>query len=138
MAKEFEDADRLMFICKNTGQRLSDNSAAGDTPRSDYASFKHQLIELDNLMTRVIGYGQDAVNYALTEYRLTGVDVAAEYTQLRNAVRALHEWIGTAIPTGMALTETDANDNSVPLMFTTAQTDGYRTNFAAVSALIIT
>jgi hypothetical protein len=70
--------------------------------------------------------------YAQAQYGNPSLDIAAEFTAMRNAAITLRDWIFNNFPrdagTGAALVSTYAQDGTASeLTFTSAQTAGFRT-----------
>lgn len=129
-------ANRLKFLA----QQLRDASAAGATGRAAYLNLQARLSEgITRWATLAAVPGLAA--YAQAQYGNASLDIAAEFTAMRNAAITLRDWIHTNFPkdagSGAALVYT-YTQQGVPseLTFSIGQTAGFRTQADAFAATV--
>jgi hypothetical protein len=129
------EVDRQAGGIKAAAQQQHDRSNAGTLNMDEVRRFFDYLVQTNVLFTQasaVTGIG----TYLNTEKQGTVADPVAEFTGMRNAVVATLNWLRTNVPQGAFnsqnyklafLFPTDNVTQSSPLVFTAAQTAGYRT-----------
>lgn len=136
LAEASSIATRLKFLASS----LRAASAAGVTGRTAYLNLQARLAEgITKWASLAATPGLAA--YAQAQYGNPGLDIAAEFTTMRNAAITLRDWVHTNFPkdagSGAALVYTYTQDG-VPteLTFTSAVTAGFRTQADAFTATI--
>jgi hypothetical protein len=125
---------------KSLTQTIITDSLAGDVPRRTFVDLQRRLqaaITAWNNAAAVPGI----VQYARDQYDNQTIDIAAEFIAMRSAAESLRDWIFNNIPTdptdGAVRLETISQFGVfTPIMVTTAQSAGFRTEANAFVATI--
>lgn len=110
-------------------QTLRNQSAAGDTNRSDYTNLQRSItVSLQQWDQAAAVPGLSA--YAQSQYNDGTLDIAAEYTAMRASAVALRQWVFDNIPkqgSSPLLYTIDLEGALTNMTVTPAQTAGFRT-----------
>lgn len=140
LANSLDTASAIANKLKSFIQQMRTASAAGPTGRQGYLTLQARLSEALTSWQQISGVSGIGA-YAQAQYGNGSLDIAAEFTAMRNAATALRDWINTNFPrdagTGAVLVHTYTLAG-VPteLTFTTAQTAGFRTAADAFTATV--
>lgn len=131
LAEALSIASAIATKAKGQVQALRNASAAGLTGRHAYLSLQARLSEA------IVRWAELAATpglgpYAQAQYGNASLDIAAEFTAMRNAAIVLRDWVHNNFPkdsgTGAALVYSYTQDGTpTELTFTSAQTAGFRT-----------
>jgi hypothetical protein len=140
LATALGDAASLANGLKSTAQSLIASSAVGPTQRVVYLRFMGALaraIARWQTIAAMPGIGA----YAQAQFGSGSLDVAAEFSAMRNAAIALRDWISANFPkdagSGAQIAQVWNPDGSVTnLTFTSAQLAQFRTEAASFVATI--
>lgn len=119
---------------KGAVQQLNNQSAAGNTPVRAYVDMinsVHTWITAWDSVSGTAGLAQ----YARDQYDNQGLDIVAEFTNMRAAAIGLRDWIFTNVPKdgdNIPLLQTLSADGTLSdRTLTPAQTTGFRTEAQA-------
>jgi hypothetical protein len=138
-----EALDQIVGTAIDLKRRITtirDLSAAGDTARFTYIRLLQTIKESVDIWDKAASTpGID--QYAKDQFSDPGLDIVAEYTAMKNAAVSLQNWIFTALPTdagsgAVLLNTVNVNGELGELTFTSAQTQGFRTEADAFIATI--
>jgi hypothetical protein len=141
LAQALSLASTLGTKLKSQTQLLRAASAAGPTGRMAYITLQarlHEAITTWATLASTPGIGA----YAQEQYGNGTLDIAAEFTAMRNAAITLRDWIGANFPkdatSGAWLVHSYDTTSAVPteLTFTSAVTAQFRTNADAFTATV--
>lgn len=140
LASALATLNEAIEVARDTAAAASARSAADTSPRQYYVpvirTFE-QVITQMNALANTQGLAQ----YAQNQYANAGLNIAAEFTAVRNALVSLNDWIKAAFPkdpnTGRYVIKgTDAEGSEEALVFTAAELAGFRTRVATFLATI--
>ena len=132
--------NRTALTTQRQVQQLRNDSAAGDTIRQRYIDLQRTLDQAIKEWNKAASVpGIEA--YARDQLQNQTLDLATEFSAMVTAATNLRDWINTNFPrdatTGAVLLKTvDTAGTETPLVFTTAQTAGFRTQADAFIATV--
>lgn len=132
----WSDFRALALTVKRKTTQLRDLSAAGTTDRVLYVKLRGIL---DNAVTQwaaILAETSGLQAYARDQLEDQSLDLSAEYTAMRNAAIALRDWLDANIPTGAGGAVLERQIDDTPLVFTSGQTAGFRTEADTLIATI--
>lgn len=137
LADGLAESRRLARNIKNRSQSLHDQSAVGDISARGIAIYADEMKQIDdrlNVLRQIPGMQQ----YARDQYNNQSLDIATEFTTMRNTLQTTITWIVTNLPQGARWLEQEefVADRLVERMLNSTQTAGLRTELLALIATI--
>ena len=140
LVQTFTEANQTALRIKERTQDLRDRSAVGDLDRRFIFSHHQKLIEAINIFNTAKAT-PGIVQYAQDQFNDPTLDVTAEYTAMLDAATSMATWVVNNFPTdattdALLMQKFGVGGVAEPLVFTTAQLAGWRTEADALIATI--